>query len=128
MDCPVCKDPMVILELNQVEIDSCFNCGGIWLDGGELEMLIENEVERKNLLNSFRVNNKVKEKKYKCPACRKKMLKVEEVNSNIIIDKCPNNHGLWFDKGELKKILYAASLKEDDKVMILLKEIFKSRI
>ena len=127
MNCPVCKDPMVILELNQVEIDNCFNCGGIWLDGGELEMLIENETERKMLLDSFRVHNEVKEKKYKCPACRKKMLKVEVGKSNIIIDKCPNEHGLWFDKGELENVLHAASLKEYDKIISLLKEVFKSK-
>lgn len=128
MNCPVCNDPMLILELNQVEIDSCFNCGGIWLDKGELEILIENEVERKKLLDSFKLHNKVKEKKLKCPACRKKMLKVETGNTNTIIDKCPNEHGIWFDKGELEKVLHSASLKNDDQIIILLKEIFKSRI
>ena len=128
MNCPVCNDPMLILELNQVEIDSCFKSGGIWLDGGELEMLIQNETERKNLLNSFKVRNDVKEKKHKCPACRKKMLKVKAGNTDIIIDKCPSEHGIWFDKGELEKILHSALLKEDDQIIILLKEIFKSRI
>ena len=37
MNCPACKNSMVILELNQVEIDYCTACKGIWLDSGELE-------------------------------------------------------------------------------------------
>ena len=40
MDCPVCKNAMITLELADVEIDYCTDCGGIWLDAGELEMLL----------------------------------------------------------------------------------------
>jgi len=40
MDCPVCKNAMITLELEEVEIDHCTNCGGIWLDAGELELLL----------------------------------------------------------------------------------------
>ena len=38
MDCPNCSDPMVVLEIEQVELDHCLSCGGVWLDAGELEM------------------------------------------------------------------------------------------
>ena len=41
MDCPVCKNAMITLELEEVEIDYCTDCGGIWLDSGELELLLE---------------------------------------------------------------------------------------
>jgi len=34
MICPVCKKPMLVLELQQIEIDYCQECGGIWLDEG----------------------------------------------------------------------------------------------
>ncbi|NIV72594.1 MAG: hypothetical protein GWN16_11560, partial [Calditrichae bacterium] len=37
MLCPVCKKPMMILEYNEVELDYCPICGGVWLDQGELE-------------------------------------------------------------------------------------------
>ena len=37
MECPRCKSAAVILELAGVEIDYCPDCGGIWLDAGELE-------------------------------------------------------------------------------------------
>ena len=40
MDCPVCHNALITLALAEVEIDHCIECGGIWLDGGELEILI----------------------------------------------------------------------------------------
>ena len=39
--CPVCRQPMVGFEFEGVEIDRCLECGGTWLDAGELEMLTE---------------------------------------------------------------------------------------
>ena len=39
MRCPVCKEPMLIIEHEAVEVDCCAACGGIWLDAGELELL-----------------------------------------------------------------------------------------
>jgi hypothetical protein len=27
MDCPACREPMVVLELRDVEIDHCLSCG-----------------------------------------------------------------------------------------------------
>ncbi len=41
MDCPFCNNQLVILELNQIEIDYCTSCHGIWLDNGELELLMQ---------------------------------------------------------------------------------------
>ena len=32
---------MITLELEDVEIDHCLDCGGIWLDAGELELLLD---------------------------------------------------------------------------------------
>ena len=45
MKCPVCKEPTIVLELDEIEIDYCTSCGGIWLDAGELDLLIEDEKE-----------------------------------------------------------------------------------
>ena len=39
--CPVCREPMVALQLEGVEIDHCLACRGTWLDAGELEQLAE---------------------------------------------------------------------------------------
>ena len=126
MKCPVCKEPMVVLELNEVEIDYCPSCSGIWLDGGELELLIEDENEREKILSSFLTESNNQEKPYKCPICSKKMDKVQVgEKKEILIDKCPVNDGLWFDKGELKGVIQLA--KGENKVLEHLNDLFGSK-
>ena len=43
MDCPVCSEPMIVLEYDRVEVDYCVSCQGLWLDAGELELLFGDE-------------------------------------------------------------------------------------
>jgi len=127
MKCPVCKDPMIVLELNEVEIDYCTSCNGIWLDAGELELLIEDEQERELLLSSFKKDSENREKSYKCPICNKRMDKVYVgENNDVLIDKCTDNDGLWFDKGELKQVIQLAS--KDNKVVELLNDLFGHKL
>ena len=126
MDCPVCKSAMVTFELDKVEIDHCYACCGIWLDAGELELLLGDSKQSKELLSSFHINNKSVEKPRKCPICRKKMQKVfvGPKTSNLLIDKCRRGHGLWFDKGELQDILQMGNFDKDRKIQKLLSGIF----
>jgi Zn-finger nucleic acid-binding protein len=123
MECPVCKYSMVILELDKVEIDYCPSCKGIWLDHGELELLMESKIHEK-LYESFNQAKNINEKKYGCPICKKKMEKVEFEKSGIILDKCKKGHGLWFDKGELKSLLTLEDVDHSKKMLVLLKNIF----
>lgn len=125
MICPRCKEEMIILELDNVEIDFCSECKGIWLDSGELEMLLENE-EKNNLFNFFMENLYNNEEKLKCPVCSKKMLKVE-FNKNeltITVDKCKKDHGIWFDENELYSIINESNTDIDSKVLKLLRNMF----
>ena len=39
MECIKCKKTMKKAKLEGVLVDKCDICGGVWLDGGELEML-----------------------------------------------------------------------------------------
>ena len=122
MNCPACKNPMVILELNQVEIDYCTECKGIWLDNGELDLIFSSS-DRKEISKSFSIKNDFDELKRRCPNCKKKMDKVEFESTGIIIDKCTDDHGIWFDSGELKSILKTAE-KQNSRIIQMLKEMF----
>ena len=125
MDCPVCREPMIVLELSDVEIDYCSSCGGIWLDEGELELLLEDSNEKDILFASFKIDKTTKERSRKCPICLKRMEKVlVGIDNKILIDKCKKNHGLWFDKGELEKVIKLGSFDKKDKVLNLLKDMF----
>ncbi len=39
MKCPKCGADLVETEFAHIKIDRCTECGGIWLDKGEMEML-----------------------------------------------------------------------------------------
>ena len=126
MDCPVCKNAMITLELSDVEIDYCTDCDGIWLDAGELELLLGDAEQAKELLNSFKVDSKCTEKPRKCPICRKKMEKVIVglTDCPLLIDKCRKGDGLWFDKGELQDVLKTGSFDKENKVAGILNDMF----
>ena len=127
MNCPACREPMVVLELDEVEIDHCLSCGGIWLDGGELELLLGNSAEKNKLLASFQAVQNTKEKVRNCPICSKRMDKVlyGGGDKQVCIDKCRHNDGLWFDLGELEEITKMGNFDKNDKVLQLLRDVFK---
>ena len=58
MKCPKCGMDLQPLTQGKVEIDTCFNCKGIWLDAGELDELRKLDVDQgawtKSVLNLFK--------------------------------------------------------------------------
>ncbi len=126
MDCPACKNAMITLELADVEIDHCLRCGGIWLDSGELELLLEAPEKARELLDSFRKDAAGAELPRKCPICDKKMDKIIVGSSDppLRIDRCPRRHGLWFDRGELEDVLRRGRLDEESRILRLLADMF----
>ncbi|MHC5120853.1 MAG: TFIIB-type zinc ribbon-containing protein [Planctomycetota bacterium] len=136
MDCPVCKSAMIVLELDEVEVDYCTDCEGIWLDAGELELLLGGAAASDALLGSFQSaktalgsfqSAKTAEKKRKCPICLKKMDKVlvgDAANKKELIDCCPKNHGMWFDGGELQQVLKMGHFDDEGRVESLLGGLF----
>lgn len=128
MNCPVCREPMVVLELDEVEIDHCISCKGIWLDAGELELLLDDSLKKEELLTSFQIVRDAKEKARRCPICLKKMQKIRcgaDAGRKVLIDECPKKDGIWFDLGELEEIIKMGSFDKENKVLNLLKDMFK---
>jgi len=105
MNCPVCKEPMVVIEHASVEIDYCMKCQGVWLDSGEIELLMgDAEACDAYLCGGKPADNK--EAKRRCPICGKKMEKaVTQGAQPVMYDRCAKGDGLWFDKGELEAVL-----------------------
>ena len=128
MDCLLCKQPMIVLELDEVEVDYCISCKGIWLDAGELELLLEDSTKKNDFLSSFEKDKTTKEKSRKCPICKKRMENVRYGNeTTVLIDRCKKNHGLWFDEGELEEVIHMGSLNKNNRVIMLLKDIFGNK-
>ena len=110
MICPACHDYTIVVEHKNIELDFCPKCQGIWFDAGELELLLETagfESQKgffDTLINSTEA--KTSEKKRKCPICRRNMKKVDIVSGDhVTVDICQNEHGIWFDGGEVGSLI-----------------------
>ena len=107
MKCPVCRIDMIVVEYEQIELDYCVQCSGVWFDCGELELLLETESAGVSAGAMFTApKGEVAEKKRRCPLCGKKMAKTLIGESpGVIIDTCPDGEGLWFDGGEVEQVI-----------------------
>jgi Zn-finger nucleic acid-binding protein len=125
LDCPYCHKPMIVLELEGVEIDFCTHCRGVWLDAGELELFLETAENRDRLMNNLDYDADSEEKAVRCPICLKKMDKVMcGIEKKVRLDKCPRNDGLWFDGGELIEVLKMGTFPPDSRIFDMLSEVF----
>jgi Zn-finger nucleic acid-binding protein len=97
-----------------IEVDSCPRCGGMWLDHGELEAIQEsreNDYRRtlENLPDTVaRSINQVAQEETPpigCLKCGAEMDTREYAYcSQIVIDVCPEGHGIWLDAGEIQAL------------------------
>ena len=137
MHCPVCKEPMIIVEHERIELDYCTTCLGVWFDAGELSLLLESmdiEVGELNIADIMTLPEKtIAEKKRRCPACRRKMKKAAIGHGpEVVIDVCPRGEGMWFDGGELGQVITqrldksTAESGAPDRVVNFLGEVFQA--
>jgi len=129
MNCPVCKEPMIVLEYESVEVDYCVSCEGVWLDAGELELLFGDAAACVAFLTIGNPADARGEKRRRCPICRSKMTKeATESDPPVLFDHCPRGDGVWFDKGELEQVMqHGKGLADDGRVSGFLRDIFSER-
>jgi hypothetical protein len=65
MDCPTCGTKMNEIEKYGIEIDTCPSCRGVWLDGGELDKIIE-RVGKEEKYEEQRFKKKDEKRHKKC--------------------------------------------------------------
>lgn len=140
--CPECKEPLIAFELEGVEIDRCVNCGGTWLDAGELEMIAERAgAEPGGFTEAISAKEKVRKSRRRCPRCRRRLTVVvvggeapapgaggETGSSPVELDHCPRGHGLWFDRGEMKAVMESLHDGEEGAVARFFSELYRSEL
>ena len=138
MKCPACNNLMIVVEHENIELDYCVNCSGVWFDAGELELLLETMqlegtiLSLDNILTSPEARSA--EKKRRCPICGQKMKKATVGHKpEVLIDSCPQGDGLWFDSGEVGQLITQLPNKPSEKsdsqgrVITFLGEVFRAR-
>ncbi|HEY8504812.1 MAG TPA: RNA 3'-terminal phosphate cyclase [Gemmataceae bacterium] len=108
MRCPACPDTPLKEQLTRkgVLVDACPKCRGVWLDGGELYPfardpgLLEREVQS--------CLPKAEESPRRCPRCDRAMREARLLRDDLPVEVCPECEGMWFDQGELQKVLSEA--------------------
>lgn len=117
MDCPKCVGKLEKKKVENIEVDACSVCEGIWFDAGELEDVVKADSKDFDYIDVGReafdaeelknANINLDEKKGKCPRCNDGtvLLQTEyEKNEKVKIDICPKGHGLWLDGGEIHSL------------------------
>jgi Zn-finger nucleic acid-binding protein len=116
---------MIVLEVRQVEVDHCVGCGGTWLDGGELELLLDGAKNRDDMMKRMSPERAAKEAPRRCPICEKKMEKSAcGTTKRVVVDKCARGHGVWFDRGELRAVIAQGEFPGENRVYVLLNDVF----
>ena len=110
MICPTCHNVMIVVEQENIELDYCTNCSGVWFDSGELEIMLESmglegsSLPMSDIFSSPEVETT--EKKRRCPICSRRMRKITIGREPaVLIDVCPEGHGIWFDGGEVSELI-----------------------
>jgi Zn-finger nucleic acid-binding protein len=110
MNCPNCQT--VELEnslLNDVEVDFCPQCLGIWFEIDEFEQAKNKKDKSLNWLDidlwkdgkKFSLDKSQKS----CPLCEVPFYGVKYGSSGIKVDICNLCQSLWLDRGEFAKII-----------------------
>jgi len=90
--CPSCASRMEVRREGVAGVDVCAECGGLWLDAGELEQITGVSSSSSPGATQYR----------KCPHCKMAMARV--VIEGISVERCTTCKGLFLDAGELEQI------------------------
>lgn len=106
MDCPKCaKDSLKPLTIDEIEVDCCTACEGIWFDRAELGRLLDRETSHVKPILGGEDDDAHDYQRGTCPRDGGNLLRVKSLrNREITVDTCPTCHGLWLDGGEFRRI------------------------
>ena len=103
MQCPKCLGSMSKITVDDIIIDRCDTCGGLWFDSSERENLNAiPHVERTLDTGDPAVGRSMDQsRKADCPRCHAAMISMSVPRQpHIHFESCTICHGAFFDAGE----------------------------
>jgi Zn-finger nucleic acid-binding protein len=124
LTCVKCTSVLDRTTIDEIEVDLCPACGGLWLDHGEIERLGRGTPAaldglRKALTGGAAAD--LSDTATSCPACpgALKELKLGPIH----VDYCGQCKGLFLDKGELDQALSAVKGSSLEQVLQLANQL-----
>src|SRR3954471_8572011 len=104
MNCPKCNAAMEKVTFNQIEIDRCTGCKGLWFDSLELEKLKKMKGSEAIDTGDPKVGKQQNVKDHiSCPVCKTPMLRMVDPNMpHLWFESCKVCYGVYLDAGEFK--------------------------
>jgi uncharacterized protein len=107
--CPSCGKALSLYTVFSLDFEGCPKCKGVWLFRDELRKLKGRESAGSLRWLNAEIENIDKASavptKRPCIKCAGvNLISVIFGNSSVVIDWCPNCHGIWLDRGELEAI------------------------
>jgi len=103
--CPRCALPLAPVRYDEVELDLCRACGGVWLDGGEGEAVIGPAGDPVLWARHGAIVREEPSERL-CPVDGAVLteLGLKGGRDEVSIDLCPECRGIWLDAGEGAKV------------------------
>ncbi|MFT6437710.1 MAG: Zn-finger nucleic acid-binding protein [Candidatus Azotimanducaceae bacterium] len=106
MNCPKCESTFEHIVFNNIEIDRCSHCKGLWFDMLEKEDLVKMKGAESIDIGDEQVGKQFSEiRNINCPDCSRSMIPmVDKDQFHIKYEYCPNCFGTFFDAGEFRDL------------------------
>lgn len=109
MKCPKCQTENIgDFIVDGVTVNRCAACDGVWFDAQELTELLADDARQVAALLRGRSHEQAHSQRAQCPRDGTTLLRVySAIDKSVIIDACPECHGIWLDGGEFAKLFAA---------------------
>jgi Zn-finger nucleic acid-binding protein len=109
-NCPRCSVALDHLQIDKISLRECKHCGGVWSGAETFEKICVDRDEQSAALTFFgsrpqTVQSNIPIRYVPCPQCKQLMNRSNFARSSgVTLDLC-KAHGVWFDAGELPRIV-----------------------
>ena len=111
--CPRCRETLIRAKISGQELRACRSCGGVWMGADVFADLVRTAPNRLEAADTKFPNligvgwNRVGPKR--CPQCGQQLREAPVTGvDGVMIDRCMDCNGVWFDDGELAAVVSVA--------------------
>ena len=106
IQCPKCHSAMDLVTYEDVTIDRCSTCKGMWFDANEQKQLKELKGSESVDVGDPAVGRKMdKITNIECPRCQVAMIRMVHVDQHATdYEACPSCYGIFLDAGEFRDL------------------------